>query len=529
MDISQYFNIGSYHPYLPYTSIKAVLPKGDAVDFVRPELVEVLPSYQIIYDCLKGEQHLKCLGDRYLPRPSTDKTTDEEERYKRYLQMALFLNVTHRTQSSIVGKLFSKPPTIKLPMELEPMLKNADGTGLSLRQLIEKTLATVFAYGRALLLADYRNMGDPFMSVADAEFVYPHLRLIAPENLINWQIDPISRRVTMIVVQESEDVFTGFAVKKEKRWRHYSIEDGRVVIKVWATVSNRQEVIEEIIPLKSDGSTWDVIPGAIIGATDNDWGVDQPPLYPIASLDLQLYKSYADLNEYAHLIGQPSVFISGLEEGYAAREWKGGLRIGSRNLVPLPPDAAASILQANPQTVTADMATRLQELLRSFGATLYIPGQVGQDQTATGAVYEALQSHAPLISASRNVVDAFTKSLNFASEYVGANVDDIVLELNSDMLDNPMGVAGIPVVVQLRDAGLLTWDETRKQLEINQLTLHDAEEALKIIEEERQANQPDPVPAPDEEEEPSEPAETPTDDEEAVSVEPEEGQRSRIA
>ena len=143
-------------------------------------------------------------------------------------------------------------------------------------------------------------------------------------------------------------------------------------------------------------------------------------------------------------------------------------------------------------------------------------------------VYEALQSHSPLISASRNVVDAFTKSLNFASEYVGANVDDIVLELNSDMLDNPMGVAGIPVVVQLRDAGLLTWDETRKQLEINQLTLHDAEEALKIIEEERQANQPEPVIV-DEEEEPSEPVETPTEDEEAVQVEPEEGQRSRIA
>ena len=96
------------------------------------------------------------------------------------------------------------------------------------------------------------------------------------------------------------------------------------------------------------------------------------------------------------------------------------------------------------------------------------------------------------------------------------------------MLDNPMGVAGIPVVVQLRDAGLLTWDETRKQLEINQLTLHDAEEALKIIEEERQANQPEPVVV-DEEEEPSEPVETPTEDEEAVSVEPVEGQRSRIA
>ena len=251
--------------------------------------------------------------------------------------------------------------------------------------------------------------------------------------------------------------------------------------------------------------------------------VDQPPLYPIASLDLQLYKSYADLNEYAHLIGQPTVFLSGIEEGYAKREWKGGLRIGSRNFVPLPPEASASILQASPQTVTSDMATRLQELLRSFGATLYIPGQVGQDQTATGAVYEALTMHSPLISASRNVVDAYTKVLQYSAEYVGANQEEIVVELNSDMLDNPMGVAGLPLVIQLRDAKLLTWDEVRKQLELNQLTLHDPEEAQRILDEEG-ASEPEPPPNPFQQEEETEPVETPTDEEEAVSIDSEASQ-----
>ena len=125
---------------------------------------------------------------------------------------------------------------------------------------------------------------------------------------------------------------------------------------------------------------------------------------------------------------------------------------------------------------------------RSFGASLYIPGQVGQDQTATGAVYEALMMHSPLISASRNVVEAFRKVMEYASEYVGANVDDIVIELNSDMLDNPMGITGLPLVIQLKEAGLLTWDEVRKQLELNQLTLYDADEAMQRIQEEEMAS-----------------------------------------
>ena len=92
--------------------------------------------------------------------------------------------------------------------------------------------------------------------------------------------------------------------------------------------------------------------------------------------------------------------------------------------------------------------------------------------------------HSPLISASRNVIEAFRKVMEYAAAYVGANVDDITLELNSDMLDNPMGITGLPLVIQLKEAGLLTWDEVRKQLELNQLTLYDADEALQRIQEE---------------------------------------------
>ena len=369
MDISQFFKAGYFTPYMDYSNFRAVLPQGDSIDYMRPELLRVLCSYQIVYDCLQGEQHIKCLGKRYLPPPSTEKNKLEESRYERYLQMGLFLNVTQRTLSTIVGKLFAKKPTLKLPMELEPMLENADGIGLPLDQLIERTLGMVFSYGRALILADYRNMGEPFMSVADAEMIYPNLRLVSPEKLINWRVDPVSRKVIMIVVAEDHEEWVGYSMNKTMRWREYTLEDGYVKIRLWENISGTKEVVEEIVPLKADGMRWDVIPGAIIGAMDNDWNIDQPPLYPIASIDLQLYKSYSDLNEYAHLIGQPSVFISGLDEGYAQREWKGGLRVGSRNLVALPPGAAASMLQATPQTVTSDLTTRYQELLRSFGAS----------------------------------------------------------------------------------------------------------------------------------------------------------------
>ena len=363
------------------------------------------------------------------------------------------------------------------------MLENADGLGLTLGQLIEKTLATVFAYGRAGLCADYRNMGDPHMSVADAEMIYPSLMLVMPENIINWHIDRSTKQVLKVVVREEYEDLQKYEVRKQWQYREFSLEP-TLVVRLWRCLQGTFEMIEEMRPMRADGMPWDIIPFCIIGSVDNDWTVDRPPLYPIASLDLQLYKQYADLNDYAHLIGQPSVFFSGLDEGYAQREWKGGLRVGTRNLIPLPPGATAGILQANPQTITSDLASRYQELLRSFGATLYIPGQVGQDQTATGAVYEALQMHSPLISASRNVVDAFRRSLRYAAEYVGANPDEITVDLNSDMLDNPMGVAGMPLVIQLKEAGLLTWDEARKQLEVNQLTLYDPEEAMQRIQEE---------------------------------------------
>ena len=100
--------------------------------------------------------------------------------------------------------------------------------------------------------------------------------------------------------------------------------------------------------------------------------------------------------------------------------------------------------------------------------------------------------HAPLISSSRNVVDAFRKAFRFASKFVGAEpaADAIEITLNSDLLDSALGPMGLTQALQLWQASAITWDKMREQLKIHGLTKYDPEVALELIQEEGFRNAP---------------------------------------
>ena len=165
---------------------------------------------------------------------------------------------------------------------------------------------------------------------------------------------------------------------------------------------------------------------------------------------------------------------------------KRGFRVGSRNLIAVGHNSRVDLLQTNPNNLLTEVIKQKMDVLRAFGATLYVPDQLGQDQTATGAVYEALSMHAPLVSSARNIVDAFSKALYFAGQFVDTSItqESIDISLNSDLLDNALGPMGLTQVLQLWQANALTWEERREQLKVYRLTLYDAEVALQKIEEE---------------------------------------------
>src|SRR5574340_1363124 len=113
------------------------------VGFIRREVFLHLTKWRTIRDCLAGQDAIKAAGDKYLPRPNPEDTSEENKnRYKSYLERAVFYNVTHRTLDGLVGQVFMREPVVEMKDEkLNVLLLDADGAGVSLNEQSKKALA----------------------------------------------------------------------------------------------------------------------------------------------------------------------------------------------------------------------------------------------------------------------------------------------------------------------------------------------------------------------------------------------------
>ena len=476
-----------------------ITPLNTEVDFERPELVNYLPKYTKIRDCLLGEDHIKSLGETYLPRPTPEKDVEEERRYRNYLLRANFLNATGFTQRTTVGKLFAKPATIDLPQALEPLRANVNGEGLAFDQMIELIAGEVFAFGRAGLYADFNETANTMVSIADVETLSPTLSIVRPEDIINWRIDRQRRKLIMVVVREWFEDYNQFAVVLKPQYRVFRL-DPNLTVQIWRPQSalainsdTRYYLYTTYQPTLPGGVPWTVIPFSIMGASNNDWVIDEPPLSLLANLDIALFRNSADYEEAAFLVGQPTAYVSGMTQAYAKELGITRFRMGSGRFLPLKDGSSkVGLLQANAETLLTWGMDDKNSKMRQLGSTIQSVDNLADDQTATGSVYQALQVHAPLVTTSRNVIAGVRKALGFAAMYLGIDPesDEMNVKLNSDILDITLGLAGLQTTLQLYEAGVLTLAEVREQLRIQGLTLFDLEEAKKILDEEREARMP---------------------------------------
>ena len=494
-----------------YINPASYVPVRTDVTSERPELVEAMPKYCKIRDCLRGEEHIKSLADRYLPRPGyqdEEFTVENERRYQEYVLRATFLNATGFTQRTTVGKLFTKAATIDLPTRLEMMRDNVNGEGLAFEQLIEQVVAEVFAFGRGGLYADFMAMDDAMVSMAESRATSPTLKFVRAEDIVNWRIDKAKQKVIMVVVREFEETYDDFATMVRPIYKVFKL-DPMLTIETWRSMSDSSDTTlntsrqdysyneasgfkkdEQVHqPRMANGERWNVIPFAIIGSSNNDWDIDEPPLASISDYDIALYRTSADLEQMVHLVGQVTPYATGLTKAVVDEFKIKKMRLGSSHFMALKdPASKVGLLQAKSDTMVSKRYADLQDILRKLGAVVFSIDSMQDDQTATAAVYQSVQIHAPLVTTSRNVIAGVDKAIRFAARYVGIDpmTDAIAIKLNSDIIDNPLGIAGLESILNLWKGGAITFVELREQLRVQGLTLHSPEEAESMIDQEKE-------------------------------------------
>lgn len=453
----------------------------------RPEYGDLLPRWNLIKDCVAGAAVVKAKKTVYLPKPNpTDTSAENEERYKQYVQRAVFYNFTARTLNGLVGQVMSEDPVLELPKVIEMMKDDIDGGGVSFVQQSSKALSLVTAHGRAGLLVDYPKVeGATTQAQLQQGEVRPTVALVEPWDVINWRVVQVGGRARLALVVLSEQYVTdddGFEQQWDPQWRVLRLdEEGLCVIEEWIVDPNNKDEfilkptkdqagVSQYMPTDSTGKRLDYVPFQFIGAVNNDPNPDLPPLADMAELNVAHYRNSADYEEACYICGQPTPVFSGLTEGWVKDVLKGSVQLGSRSAVPLPEGGSAMLLQVEPNSMPKEAMKDKEVQAVALGAKLVQTSDV--QRTATEVNADRAAETSTLASIANNVSEAYESALGFALAFVdasqvpedGSDNQVITVELNTDFIINHMSPEERAQLIAEWTAGAITDEEMRLNL-----------------------------------------------------------------
>lgn len=403
-----------------------------SVTSVRPEVTDNLTTWRMVRDAVAGSKAVKA-GNYLRPVNSHDRTPENDERNAARLDGAVYFNATGRTLQALTGIAFGKWPEVVLPPGLEFMRADADGSGVGLINLSQSAVSEVMQSGRAGLLADYpQTEGKASKADIAAGNVRPTVMLYQADAVINWRTTQRGAQtvLSMVVLKEVVEEWSDFTRTESDQYRVLKLgrldgeDEGvadRYIMQVWRSNGGDWYVESEHAPLDASGKPWDLIPFAFIGATNNDAGPDQPPLYDLADMNLAHFRNSADFEESLFYAGQAQTWVIGADMQWLEEAQKGGLFVGSRAIGVAPQGGDVKMLQSEPVSALAEEMRHKVELMAQLGARLIAPGEAVR--TATQSASEDKTSNSVLSLVCDNVSDAFRKALQWCARFAGETGD----------------------------------------------------------------------------------------------------------
>lgn len=374
--------------------------------------------WQLVRDiCAGGDED--ALG-KYLPYLNKHDTSAENTaRNAAYRERAVLYNATGRTRDGLLGLAFLRDPKglDKLPTRLQYLTDDCDGAGISLYQQSQATLCNILETGRHGLFVDYAE-----------ELSAPIVKAYKAEDIINWRTANVGGKVvlTLVVLQEMDELEAGYAVEAMPQWRELLLQDGVFTVRIWKQLDEKSDpvVVQEIVP-RSVGGALDFIPFVFVGAQNNDPAIDEAPLYDLAYVNRAHYRNSADYEDSVFLVGQAQPWISGLTEEWRDHLEKGGKTYtGSRAAMLLPQGGSYGFAQAEPNSMAKEAMDQKEAQMLSLGARLVEATRAAN--TATESANDKEASTSVLSMCAANVSEAYSTAIAWCARYLDLALDDDV-------------------------------------------------------------------------------------------------------
>lgn len=449
----------------------------------NPTYERYLPVWQKTRDAVKGSSAVKNKRKEYLPAPDDGDGTIAKERYDQYIKRAVYTNFTGRTKNGLVGAAFRKHPEMELPNELEYLMQDATGDGLSIEQLAKDELSNLLETGRAFYLVDFPQTDDG-LSIEQVASMQLRASIIpyTAEQVINWKTTVINGRklLSLVVLEESYiDASDEFGHESEIQHRVLRLRDDGYTQQIYR---DDMPYSEEIYPLKGDGMKWDVIPGIFAGSQNNDSTIDDAPLSDIADVNMAHYRNSADFEESCFLTGQPTLFIT---HSLTPEQWASynpnGIKLGSRAGHVLGDTGDAKLLQADANSLVSEAMAAKEKQMIAIGARI-ITDRTG-NETAEGARIRFASENSVLGDLVGNLSGAMRQCIEWCGVFMNVDADDVVFHINREFYDKSVDPQMIMSMITLLDRAIVSEQDIFSKLKMAGLV--EADRTLEDVKQER--------------------------------------------
>lgn len=425
----------------------------------HPDYAKYFPIWSQTRDAVRGSVAIKEKKHNYLPVP--DNTSGDERkgtetvRYRQYMKRALFTNFTGRTKNALVGAAFRKDPTIELPEDLEYLMKDATGDGLSLIQLAKDELSNLLETGRTAFLVDYPQT-DENVTIEDVRRFDLKASIIpfTAEQVINWKSDTRNGKRVLTSVTIAEYYLSPtdeFDHSKEIQYRVLRLREDGYTQQLYR---EDEPFTDEFYPKKADGSNWEEIPLIFVGSKNNDSTIDDAPLADIAEVNLAHFRNSADYEESCFLVGQPTLFItSSLSNEQFASANPQGIKLGSRAGHFLGESGSAELLQANANQLVMEAMKAKEEQMVMIGARIITDR--ADRETAEAARIRFASENSVLGDLVSNLSQAIEKCVDWVGEFMGVDTQDAKFVINKEFYDKSVDPQEIMSMVTLLDRSII--------------------------------------------------------------------------
>lgn len=431
----------------------------------RAEYSEALPGWQLVKRCVAGAREVR-KHDEYLPMPDPENKSPENlARYKQYKKRAMFLNITGRTRTGLLGAVFRKTAELQLPASVEYLKENASGDGTSLEQLSKRSVGECLDTGRGGFLVDFPPV-EGVSSMADMQGRRALIHHYGATSIIDWEeqvIDGVLRLVYVCLLEcVSEFSQENLDRIKEEQYRVLLLVDGKYVQRLY---SKDGKTYAETQPLDKNGQAFDHILFSFYGAEDNDASIDKSPLEDLADVNILHYGNSATVEESGFISSQPTLFITtDINADDFAKLNPNGIHIGSTRGFNLGKSGDAKLVQATESQLARTLLKDKEEQMLMIGAR--IVQKAGGAETAEAVRIRYSSDNSVLGTIAGNVSEALKRAILDAERFMMGEPDEdgTVFWLNQSFFDETMTAQDILAQVQLWQQGIIAKSDLRTNL-----------------------------------------------------------------